>query len=92
MNDDWGDCVTVSVILMLMIIICLQAQEYTLIYKDWNNLKCNPIVMVLNSMTQNTQDSITAFNQCVNLVPPAPTAAVSVPQSSINQKSYYGLK
>lgn len=66
MNDDWNGFIVVSGLFIFMIIYCNYLQNMALAKRDWQNLRCNPLYMVLNSVTSNQTDAINNFSHCVN--------------------------
>ena len=68
MNTDWNHFIVVSVLLTGMILLCNYMQNMAIVEKDWVNLKCNPLYMLLSSITENNSDATTNFKKCVNNV------------------------
>jgi len=68
MNSDWNYFIVVSFLLFLMIMLCNYMINMALVNKDWVNLKCNPLYMLLFSISQNNDKSADMFKNCVNNV------------------------
>jgi len=68
MDSDWNSFITVSILLALMILLANYMQNAALVEKDWVNLKCNPLYMLISSLTQDNETSLSNFKKCVNNV------------------------
>jgi len=68
MDSDWNSFITVSILLALMIVLANYMQNAALVEKDWVNLKCNPLYMLISSLTQDNETSLSNFKKCVNNV------------------------
>ena len=68
MNDDWASFIFVSLLLGCMLYLCIYLQNLAQVKKDWVNLKCNPLYMLINSLTDDNESSIGNFKNCVNNV------------------------
>jgi hypothetical protein len=68
MDSDWNSFITVSILLALMIVLANYMQNAALVEKDWVNLKCNPLYMLISSLTQDNETSLANFKKCVNNV------------------------
>jgi hypothetical protein len=68
MNDDWSQFISVTIIMFLMIYLCVYLQDMALAKKDWADLKCNPLFMFINSITEDNRASIDNFKKCVSNV------------------------
>jgi hypothetical protein len=68
MNLDWNNFIVVSFLLFLMIMLSYYMINTALVEKDWVNLKCNPLYMLLSSITMDNNKATTNFKNCVNNV------------------------
>lgn len=68
MNDDWSLFIVVSTMLLAMIYLCTYVQNMAVLKKDWVNLKCNPIYMLINSFSVDDDSAIDDFKNCINKV------------------------
>ena len=68
MNDDWALFIPVIVLMTLMIMLCYYLQNWAVAQKDWVNLKCNPLYMLINSISTDNKTALTDFNACVKQV------------------------
>jgi len=68
MNDDWTRFMVVTAMLLMMIYLCVYVQNMALVQKDWVNLKCNPVYMLVNSITSDSKTAADNFKNCVNNV------------------------
>ena len=68
MNSDWNTFVAVILLFGLMLLLCNYMQSYSLVTKDWVNLKCNPLYMVISSIGSPNNESLQDFKNCVNNV------------------------
>ena len=68
MDSDWNSFIAVSILLALMIVLANYMQNAALVEKDWVNLKCNPLYMLMSSLTQDNETSLSNFKKCVNNV------------------------
>jgi hypothetical protein len=68
MNTDWNHFVAVIILFGLMYLLCNYMQNLALANKDWVNLKCNPLYMVITSISEQHDESLKNFKNCVNNV------------------------
>jgi len=68
MNSDWNHFVVVILVFAFMYFLCNYMQNLALASKDWVNLKCNPLYMVISSMSQPNDEALHNFKNCVNNV------------------------
>jgi hypothetical protein len=40
-------------------------QNLTLVTKDWQNMKCNPLYLLMDSFVSNPEESQAKFNNCI---------------------------
>jgi hypothetical protein len=65
MNDDWSMFIAVTAVMLMMIYISLYIQNLARIKSEWENLKCNPLYMFVNSLSASDKSSLDNFKKCV---------------------------
>jgi hypothetical protein len=68
MNDDWTLFIVVTTMLFAMIYLCRYVQNMAVMKKDWVNLKCNPLFMLIKSFSTDRDSAIDNFKNCINNV------------------------
>ena len=66
MSDDYINLWIVMFVIILFIMYLNYMQNMAIIKNDWNDLKCNPLFMLTNSLSQTAAESSAAFQTCVN--------------------------
>lgn len=66
MSDDYINLWMVIFLFIIFILYLNYMQNMALVKNDWNDLKCNPLFMLTNSLSQTAAESSAAFQTCVN--------------------------
>ncbi len=66
MSDDYVYLCIVLFVLVLFILYLNYIQNMAIIKRDWDDLKCNPLFMLTNSIVAPVAESSTDFQSCIH--------------------------
>jgi hypothetical protein len=66
MSDDYINLWLVMFLFIIFILYLNYMQNMAIVKNDWNNLKCNPLFMLTNSLSQTAAESSADFQTCIN--------------------------
>jgi hypothetical protein len=65
MSDDDINFYVVIISFILLMLYLNYVQDMTLIKNDWENVKCNPLYLFMNSISSSNNESTKNFQTCV---------------------------